>query len=74
MWWFYGPIRWNFWFIPPIMWFLFVFIIAFVFYQLLKRRYPKWTQAEIEALKMEIKSIKEEIEEIKRLGGSHGTR
>jgi len=72
MWWFYGPWRWNFWFIPPVFMFLFILIIAFIFYQVLKRRDSRWPP-EIESLKMEIKSLKDEVEKIKRhLGGAHG--
>ncbi|RLB02158.1 MAG: hypothetical protein DRG83_08990 [Deltaproteobacteria bacterium] len=72
--WFYGPMMGNFWFILPVLWSLFMIIVVVIFYQLFKRKDPGWTEGEIKSLKIEIRSLRNEIEKIKRfLGGAHGT-
>jgi uncharacterized membrane protein len=74
MWWLYGPRMGNFWFIPPVLWLLFMLIMVFIFYQLFKRRDTGWNEGEIESLKTEIRSLRKEIEKIKSLlEGTHGT-
>jgi len=50
MWWLYGPRMGNFWFIPPVLWFLFMLIMVFIFYQLFKRRDTGRNEGEIESV------------------------
>ena len=69
MWWNYGHPMWGFWFIFPIMGFIFMIVMMVMVFQLFRRRggmrgFAK--NEEVENLRTEIRELKAEINALKK--------
>ena len=74
MWWGSGPPMWGFWFIFPVMGFIFMLIMMFLMIQFLRGRGGiicgfKRDDGDVGALRKEIRELRKEIEELRKNKG-----
>ncbi len=70
MWWNYGPPMWGFWFVFPFMGFIFMLVMVFVVFQLVRGRGGmcgfRSESDDVRALRKEIRELRSEIEELRK--------